>query len=87
MNTPMQELIEQLKELKAYTAVTHGLERSLPYQTAIDYAETMLEQEKETIKAQAQESKQKKAEIAQPQKPKEEKKGQKTSGQSPVKII
>jgi hypothetical protein len=50
MNTPMQELIEQLKELKAYTAVTHGLERSLPYQTAIDYAETMLEQEKETIK-------------------------------------
>ena len=50
MNTPMQELIEQLKELKAYIAVTHGLERSLPYQTAIDYAETMLEQEKETIK-------------------------------------
>ena len=50
MNTPMQELIEQLKELKAYTAVTHGLERSLPYQTAIDYAETMLEQEKESIK-------------------------------------
>ena len=50
MNTPMQELIEQLKELKAYTAVTHGLERSLPYQTAIDYAETMLEQEKEAIK-------------------------------------
>ena len=46
----MQELIEQLKELKAYIAVTHGLERSLPYQTAIDYAETMLEQEKETIK-------------------------------------
>ena len=51
MNTPMQELIEQLKELKAYIAVTHGLERSLPYQTAIDYAETMLEQEKDTMKS------------------------------------
>ena len=49
MKTPIQELIEQLKELKAYTAVTNGLERSLPYQTAIDYAETMLEQEKEVI--------------------------------------
>ena len=45
----MQELIEQLKELKGYAAVTHGLERSLPYQTAIDYAETMLKKEKEAI--------------------------------------
>ena len=47
--TPMQELIEQLKEFKDYTAKEHSLKRSLPYQTAINYAEQMLDKEREVM--------------------------------------
>ena len=43
--TPMQELIEQLKEERDL----HGYERGLHYETAIELAESMLEKEKEVM--------------------------------------
>ena len=43
--TPMQELIEQLKEERDL----HGYERGLHYETAIELAEAMLEKEKEVM--------------------------------------
>ena len=45
MKTPMQELIEQLKEERDL----HGYERGLHYETAIELAESMLEKEKEMM--------------------------------------
>lgn len=45
MKTPMQELIEQLKEERDL----HGYERGLHYETAIELAEAMLEKEKEVM--------------------------------------
>ena len=45
MKTPMQELIEQLKEERD----EHGYERGQHYDTAIEFAESMLEKEKEVI--------------------------------------
>ena len=45
MKTPMQELIEQLKEERDL----HGYERGLHYETAIEFAESLLEKEKEVI--------------------------------------
>ena len=45
MKTPMQELIEQLKEERDL----HGYERGLYYETAIEFAESLLEKEKEVI--------------------------------------
>jgi len=42
MRTPMQELIEQLKEERDL----HGYERAIHYQTAIEFALSMLEKEK-----------------------------------------
>ena len=45
MKTPMQELIEQLKEERDL----HGYERGLHYETAIELAEALLEKEKEVI--------------------------------------
>ena len=45
MRTPMQELIEQLKEERDL----HGYERGLHYETAIELAEAMLEKEKEVM--------------------------------------
>ena len=45
MKTPIQELIEQLKEERDL----HGYERGLHYETAIEFAEAMLEKEKEVI--------------------------------------
>ena len=41
----MQELIEQLKEERDL----HGYERGLHYETAIEFAESLLEKEKEVI--------------------------------------
>ena len=45
MKTPMQELIEQLKEERDL----HGYERGLHYETAIELAESLLEKEKEVM--------------------------------------
>ena len=45
MKTPMQELIEQLKEERDL----HGYERGLHYEAAIEFAESLLEKEKEVI--------------------------------------
>ena len=45
MKTPMQELIEQLKEERDL----HGYERGLHYETAIEFAESLLEKEKEVM--------------------------------------
>jgi len=45
MKTPIQELIEQLKEERDL----HGYERGLHYETAIEFAESMLEKEKEVM--------------------------------------
>ena len=45
MRTPIQELIEQLKEERDL----HGYERGLHYETAIELAEAMLEKEKEVM--------------------------------------
>jgi len=45
MKTPIQELIEQLKEERDL----HGYERGLHYETAIDLAESMLEKEKSLL--------------------------------------
>ena len=45
MKTPMQELIEQLKKERDL----HGYERGLHYETAIEFAEAMLEKEEEVI--------------------------------------
>ena len=45
MKTPMQELIEQLKEERDL----HGYERGLHYETAIELAEAMLEKEEEVM--------------------------------------
>ena len=45
MKTPMQELIEQLKEERDL----HGYERGLHYETAIELAESMLEKEKKVM--------------------------------------
>jgi hypothetical protein len=45
MKTPMQELIEQLKEEKDL----HGYEKQGYFETAIELAESMLEKEKEVI--------------------------------------
>ena len=45
MKTPIQELIEQLKEERDL----HGYERGLHYETAIELAEAMLEKEKEVM--------------------------------------
>ena len=43
MKTPMQELIDRLKEERDL----HGYERGLHYETAIELAEGMLEKEKD----------------------------------------
>jgi len=43
MKTPMQELIEKLKEERDL----HGYERGLHYETAIELAESMLEKEED----------------------------------------
>lgn len=43
MKTPIQELIEKLKEERDL----HGFVRGLHYETAIELAESMLEKEKE----------------------------------------
>ena len=45
MKTPMQELIEQLKEERDL----HGYDRGLHYETAIEFAESLLEKEKEVM--------------------------------------
>ena len=45
MKTPMQELIDRLKEERDL----HGYERGLHYETAIELAEAMLEKEKDVI--------------------------------------
>ena len=45
MKTPMQELVEQLKEERDL----HGYERGLHYETAIELAEAMLEKEEEVM--------------------------------------
>lgn len=45
MKTPMQELIEQLKEEKDL----HGYEKQGYFETAIELAESMLEKEKEMM--------------------------------------
>ena len=45
MKTPMQELIEQLKEEKDL----HGYEKQGYFETAIELAEQMLEKEKEVM--------------------------------------
>ena len=45
MKTPMQELIEQLKEERDL----HGYDRGFIYETAIELAEAMLEKEKEVM--------------------------------------
>jgi len=45
MKTPIQELIEQLKEERDL----HGYEKQGYFQTAIELAEGMLEKEKEVI--------------------------------------
>ena len=45
MKTPMQELIEQLKEEKDL----HGYEKQGYFETAIELAESMLEKEEEVI--------------------------------------
>ena len=45
MKTPIQELIEQLKEERDL----HGYERGLHYETAIELAEAMLEKEEEVM--------------------------------------
>ena len=45
MKTPMQELIEQLKEERD----EHGYERGQHYDTAIEFAEAMIEKEKEVM--------------------------------------
>jgi len=45
MKTPMQELIEQLKEERDL----HGYERGLHYEMAIEHAESMLEKQREVI--------------------------------------
>ena len=45
MKTPMQELIEQLKEERDL----HGYERGLHYETAIELAEAMLEKEEKVM--------------------------------------
>jgi hypothetical protein len=45
MKTPMQEVIDRLKEERDL----HGYERGLHYETAIELAEAMLEKEKEVM--------------------------------------
>ena len=45
MKTPIQELIDRLKEERDL----HGYERGLHYETAIEFAESMLEKEKEVM--------------------------------------
>ena len=45
MKTPMQELIEQLKEERDL----HGYERGLHYETAIEFTKSLLEKEKEVM--------------------------------------
>ena len=45
MKTPMQELIDRLKEERDL----HGYDRGLHYETAIELAEGMLEKEKEVM--------------------------------------